>query len=253
MIVSNFKNYDHFINTIKNPITHSAHYSFQENILPYHKAFDVAIRHNEVDTLLSLIRSDHTFYDKLIKSSYKNYDNQIITFCSNFDSNFPKTLNSDQYDKINPHELYIHFTERVLYYSSKELADYFLESSNDTYFYVGSSKDLHTNAYINMMPSLYSVLLSFLKSKNIFTQIGKGKGNFFVLRYSEINSSIYDSFVEYFDNYFSDHSNLRNSYTKDFNYLGLAYESLLKENVNLKQENSFLQDLVYNYSVATWH
>lgn len=254
MIVSNFKNYDHFINTIKNPITDNFYYSFQGNIIPYHKAFEVAIKYNEVNTLLSLIRSDYSLYNNIITGSYKNYSNEIINFCSKLDSNFPKTLDFHTYSKYSAYELHIDNSGyNSYYYSAKELADYFSRFSNDTYFYVGSSTDLHKNAYSNMMPSLYSVLLKFLKSKNIFTQIGKGKGNFFVLKYSDINSSIYDSFVEYFDNYFSDYSNLRNCYSKDFNYLSSAYESLLKENISLKQKSSSLEDLVYHYSVATWH
>jgi hypothetical protein len=254
VITSSFKNYDHFINTIKNPLTNNAYFSFQENIIPYHKVLEVAIKSNEIETFLALIRENNINCSNVFTNSYKNYNDHIISFCSKFDSNFPKALLPDAYRTFSTFELHVYnLDNNFTYYLSQDLLNYFSFSLSNYYFYTGSSIDLYKNAYSSLMPSLYSVLLKFFKSKNIITQIGKGKGNFLVLRYSEIDSSIYDSFVEYFDNYFFDYSNLKNCYNKDLNYLSSAYESLLKENISLKQKSSSLEDLVYHYSVATWH
>ncbi len=237
MFILDFKNFDQFNSFIKKPINSHYSFSFQEKLLTYHKSIDLAIESNKFDEFLEIITPRLSHYKNLFQAPNLTIDFDLVGFCSQLDPLFPTDKNSNS-----------------IFDHKRIVSDYFFSSYNpNIYFFLGSTADLHSIGYPEFSPSLYLIFIKFLKKEKIVTQIGKGKGKALIINYSDISESLFDSFNSFYQESISDIESFKAYKEKDIKYLLSTLNHVIEENVLLKKDNAQLQDLIYNYSLATWH
>jgi hypothetical protein len=248
MLVLNFNNFKHFSTHILRPLSGGDHFVFQSNLISHHSYLDVALSLNVFDDIYPILIENKDIYKNSYSNLYSIFSDPLVKFLSTIDEKSPI------YNRLNdshpPYSTYAHtYSDKVATHQ------YFFTSSEYHFLFLGSTSDLYSQAYFNFSPSLYSILLKFLKKEKIITQIGKGKGKALLLHLSSssINESLYDSFVDFYKEKLSNFEEYKKYQEKNLKLISSTLNSVLEENIILKKQNSELQDLVYNYSVATWH